>query len=200
MYGDEHFFELPIYLEKESKYYGRFEEILEHVTVEAHRRTGDPRKDLEWHRVRTERWREIYLKGYGGWWHYNQIFGFLGIYPLGDQLRGATWYTTKKLARRDIGKKAINLYGKAFEMTVRPEMSSRAIFDELRSEVRKLCRERPYNRRFLDTTTLDLAGPFLDWRRIMDISTRRGLHGLKAANVGTFIEEETSCESGAERL
>lgn len=187
MYGDQHIFELPIYLEPEKNYYERFEELVEARTVESWRRTGDPRKDLDWHRQRTDRWREMYLRGYGGRWAYNQIFGFLGIYPLGDQLRGATWYSSKKLARRNITRKEIDLYGKAFEMTVREDQTSEEIFSNLMAEIQALRTERPYKRRFLCTRSLELAGPFFNWRKLMDISTQCGLFGVRVENLPDLL-------------
>lgn len=183
MYGDQHFFELPIYIEREDSYYERLDQRIETRAEEAWRKTGNPQKDLEWHRQHGERWRDVYLRSYGGRWAYNQIFGFLGIYPLGDQLRGATWFSTKKLVRRDISRKDIDLHGKAFELTVRPSRNSQEIFSELMEEIQSLRRERPYKGRYLDTRPLELAGPFLDWRRLMDVSSNCGLYGVCVENL-----------------
>lgn len=173
-YGDEHFFELPIYLESEERYYERFDRILEAKAKEAWQRSADPRKDLNWYRQRKRRLSEIYLRQYGGTWAYNQIFGFLGIYPLGDQLRGATWYSTKKLSRRDIKSKEIDFYAKAFELTIYPDQDSSEIFDSLMAEVVSLRQDYPYRRRYLETRQLELTGPFFDWRRLIDISMQCG--------------------------
>jgi hypothetical protein len=187
MHGDQYFFELPIYLEVEDNYDERFEQLLEAEAVKLWRRESDPRKDLAWHRQQGERWREAYLRAYGGRWRYNQIFGFLGIYPLGGQLRGDTWYSTKKLARRNIARKDIAWCGKAFEMDVRPEQSSAEIFEQLRKTIRCLRHGAPYKRRFLDIRSLELAGPFLDWRRLMDISVGRRPKGISVEELPELL-------------
>lgn len=178
MHGDQHFFELPIYLESESAYYRRLNEQVEQSAQHSWQRTNDPRKDLDWHRRIARSRYHLALQRYGGAWTYNQIVGFLGIYPLGDQLRGATWYSERKLVRRTTGRREIGLDAKAFELTVPPQQQSAEIFSALLQEVCELRKHKPYKGRHLDIRALELGGPFLDWRRLMDISQRTGLYGV----------------------
>jgi len=162
MYGDQYFFELPIYIESEDSYLNKVDELIEEKARKAWKETSDPRKDLEWYRERKNKQRDRYLHEFGGAWRYNQIFGFLCIYPLGCQIRGATWYTTKKLVRRNIWRRDIDYCSQAFDLTIDPSQTSDEIFSLLIKRIRKLEKERPYIRRHIDTRPLELVGPFLD--------------------------------------
>lgn len=186
MRGDQNFFELPIYFEPKDTYDERFSRLLEARAQEAWQRTADPRKDLDWHRRRVERSYSLCLARYGGEWAYNQICGFLGIYPLGDQLRGTTWYSQNKLVRRTTARKDIREHKQAFELTVYPSQDSREIFMALLAKIQWLRRQPPYKRRFLDTRPLELAGRFLDWRRLMDFSTSCS-HGVRVEELPDLL-------------
>lgn len=187
MIDDDYFLELPVYTVSESVFDSGFDELLEREAQAGYSRSGGtwPGKDLTWFRERVERDRHIYLRGFGGPWQYNQICGFLCIFPLGHQLRGDAWLPEKRIQRRTRRKRTIVWRGKAFEMSVEPEDSSPTILENLLREIRDLCNETPFKGRYVDTGTLLLQGPFVNWREIVDRSTARGPMGLRVSDLWT---------------
>lgn len=186
---DEFLLELPVYTIKEETFYREFDDALENEAESAYSRTGGtwPGKDLAWFREYIEKERFERLRGFGGPWRYNQICGFLGIYTLGNQLRGHSWFPRRRIYRHTSRKRTIESYGKAFELSVGPEESAEEILTNLFNEIRALRSEPPFRGRYVETGTLLLIGPFVDWRGLMNLSTSKGLMGLKVQDLWSTI-------------
>src|SRR4051812_17801867 len=137
MLDDDYLLELPVYTVDEASFYREFDDAIEREAQSSYARTGGtwPGKDLAWFRERIGKERHIHLRGFGGPWQYNQICGFLCIFPLGDQLRGDAWFPEKRIHRRTSRRRTIEWRGKAFEMSVEPEESSSTILETLLKEI-----------------------------------------------------------------
>ncbi|HEV3459109.1 MAG TPA: hypothetical protein VHG32_21360 [Thermoanaerobaculia bacterium] len=119
MLDDDYLLEVPIYTIDETSFNREFEGALEREAESRYGFVRDlPGKDLAWCRERVEKEKSSHLRGFGGPWRYNQICGLLGIYPLGDQLRGDYWRRSGRIYRRTSRKCKIEYQGTAFEATI----------------------------------------------------------------------------------
>lgn len=93
--------------------------------------------------------------------------GWVRIYRMGNQLRGELWYMNAKRAGRQLTKKQFSDQGKAFEMSVGRDETSRQIYENLRCELARI--EGWKGRKMiLDLETFDNIGPNVDWRTLFN--------------------------------
>lgn len=172
MVDDQMFLEIPVYTVAENVFYQGFDAFVERV-VEARFAVLRPmgtERDLTRLRAQAESERYDLVRAFGGPWKYNQICGYIGIFPLGDQLRGDAWFQQGRIYKRSTKRRNFEWYGKAFEITVDSEDTSSEIMAHLLREVRALQRERPFKGRYIDLEGFARVGPLVDWRRLVDLS------------------------------
>lgn len=169
---DIYVFELPVYSISEDRHYSDFRTYKERL-VERLCRGGSSRE----HCQAFVEGQHFHLEEFGGGWRYNQIVGFVGILPLGCQLRGEVWLSGAKRVQRKLRHKRIEHRAKGFEMTVRTDHDSGMIFRSLLDNLRALEKGSLLRRRHLDLRAIMMAGPFLNWRELIDKSIKRDLEG-----------------------
>jgi len=64
-------------------------------------------------------------------WKYNQIVGFIDIFIWGKDIRGDLYYVDSNWIGVLLKKKRFEFYGKAFELGIHSERSSKEIYTEL---------------------------------------------------------------------
>ena len=57
--------------------------------------------------------------------------------------------------------------GKAFELWIAPEDSGEQILAKVMEAVQRFKKESYLRRRFIDTSTLEAIGPYVDWRSLV---------------------------------
>lgn len=169
---DIYVFELPVYSFSEAWYYAEYKKYKARL-VEKLCRGGSDREHYQAHVEGLS----FLLEEFGGGWRYNQIVGFVGILPLGCQLRGEVWLSEARSVQRKLRHKRIKHQAKGFEMTVRPDHDSGMIFRNLLDNLRVLEKSELLRRRHLDLRAIMMAGPFLNWRELIEKSTKRDLEG-----------------------
>lgn len=165
---EKHFIDIPVYrisLEKyqqdrdkyiEEQMYGKPPDI-DYEMKEFHKRNPEMKKQFEQHL-----WQR-----YGGSWHFNEIIGWIQLYFLGSQIRGVySSVTAKKIMRTRKKIYEFKTDKIVSEMDIPPSASNPEIFKIVQSylaECRKVLR-----RRHLDTSRLEIIGPYLDWRGLIN--------------------------------
>jgi hypothetical protein len=175
---DAYVFELPVYSLSEDRYYDEFCTYKERL-VERLCRGGGSREDHQ----EFVNGLPFLLEEFGGRWRYNQIVGFVGVLPLGCQLRGEIWLSTAKRIQRKLRYKRIEHRAKGFEMTVKPEDDSEHIFLSLLDNLRALGKGSLLRRRHLDFRAIMAVGPLVNWRELINKSTERAVGGARKRDV-----------------
>ncbi len=103
---------------------------------------------------------------------YNEIIGSINVYAMGSQLRADYWYTNKKSIV--IGSKVkgtIEPRGKLIECHYKASnLLSVEIYEDFRRKLEKSVNEHfILKKRFVDYSTFDRCGPFIDWRKILNL-------------------------------
>lgn len=167
--SDVYVIEVPVYSVSEGRYDAEFCTYKERL-VERLCQGGGSREDHQGFVNGLPR----LLEEFGGRWRYNQIVGFVGILPLGCQLRGYIWLSMAKRVQRKLRCKRIECRAKGFEMTVRNEDDSEKIFCSLLDNLRALEKGDLLRRRHLDLRAIMAVGPFINWRELVDKEHDRG--------------------------
>ena len=103
---------------------------------------------------------------------FNELVGYIEVHAVGSELRADYWFTDKK--KIVIGSKSkgtIRPIGKLIEKHYRSSrLSSPDIFDDFRKTLETRVNEHSrLKRRFIDYSVFDRCGPFIDWRRILEL-------------------------------
>lgn len=103
---------------------------------------------------------------------FNELVGSIEVHVIGSQLRADYWFTDKK--KIVIGSKSkgtIRPVGKLIEIHYKQSrLSSLEIFDDYRKKLEKRVKEHSrLKRRFVDYSVFDRCGPFVDWRRVLNL-------------------------------
>lgn len=168
---DKYFFEIPVYRCSPEKYEEElkaiYEEIVQHFQFIC--------RDLPEYDYTQSVQRSFERRYYG--YEYNEVVGWIRLYIFGKQIRGIHHFETnledrnvyKKRLTRGIRKKRFGESEKAFELTIDKEWESDEIFSELLQELERLNKtETPFPKRYFDLEQLKNAGPFINWRKLVD--------------------------------
>ncbi len=160
-----HFLKIPIYRLSQDLYYDERDKFIE-------KEISDSRSSqyvAEFYRQNPneeERDRERLRNKYGGAWNYNEIIGFIELHFVGTQIRGEYWLTKGKRIVRT-RKKVFEWKGHklADEMEIPSNASNEKIFSIVQEYLNN-CRKELKNR-YIDTSCLEVLGPYLNWRSLM---------------------------------
>lgn len=172
---DAYIFELPVYSIPEDLYYDKFDAYKAQLVDRLSTGGGD----RESHQRLIDSQSSMLLKEFWGSWRYNQAVGFVGVLPLGCQLRGEVWLSAAKRIERRLKDRRIEHRSKGFEMTVRPAETSPEILSRLLEQLRYLSQGKLLKRRYLDLRQIRTLGQFIDWRSLLDKSTELGAVGFR---------------------
>jgi hypothetical protein len=100
-------------------------------------------------------------------WLYNEVVGWIQISVCGAELKGELYFVKGKKVRRGM-RKRFHWAHEPFEIDVYPNDSSTKIYDAIAEELDRFQRERRYRKWHLDDRAFRNAGPFVDWRRLVD--------------------------------
>jgi len=162
----DYIFEIPVYSVSEKKYYEKFEKaITKQTTLNlAHFKDLFPLNFQEEHHRYLSKIRERLSDSFK--WRYNEIVGYIGIYVLGNQIRAEYSYTeAKRIVIKS--KKTIIWIGKLFERSIYDKENSEEIFEILKEEIELVKKEKPFKKRFIDTSILYKTGRYINWSQIM---------------------------------
>ncbi len=157
-----YFYEIPIYRCNIKKHTDEFDKERKGFTDFFLRHGGDQLPD---HSLQKSIQRFEERQWYP--WLYNEIIGYIRIFTCGTQIRGETWFIDAKRIRRDLKRKRLFYFGKAFEMDVNIGDSSAEIFKLIITEIKNLYKEKPYKGRYIDITLFLNIGPFVDWKGLL---------------------------------
>jgi hypothetical protein len=169
---EKYIFEIPIYripakkyetiLKKERKSFEKNCENQFKNTLSENRNPKSIKKHLE--RMRKEL---VFEDRHWFPWDYNEIIGWIRIFTFENQIRGEYfWVKAKSLVRKPIRKRFF-WEGKAFELSINKEDSSKDIFKKIIGEIKKLKKQKPFNGRYVYLEVLKNIGQFLDWKNLM---------------------------------
>lgn len=114
-------------------------------------------------------------------WDFNQIVGAIGLYPLGNQIRGALHFADLRefdarqpkpsLSRNN--RKPLIEYGKIWESDEFTNYSSAQIYDALLEELKTAARtDTLLKSRHLDLGPFVRIGPHVDWRAALEAARK----------------------------
>ncbi len=111
---------------------------------------------------------ESLIRRYGGMWKYNEIIGYISLYVLGTQIRGEYYAVDSRRVvktRKKIFKlKSLKL---ADEVEIPLSQTSEAIYNAVFSYINK-CRKELPSKFFIDTSTFESMGKYIDWKKLMN--------------------------------
>ena len=152
---DRHFFEVPIYRCSPEQHLLETEclkaRLLEPIQYQ---KTSNPENFHFFEQLFDSRTRYT--------WDFNEIVGYIRLYPLGTQIRGELWFMKAKRLRRGM-KKKLRWIEKAFELNCSPSESNADIGSRVLARVNALENEAPCQGRYIDTLSLSNVASFLDW-------------------------------------
>jgi hypothetical protein len=155
-------FDIPYYWREEDRFNREYERDLTNHLCAFEKQTGYPLTDNLRLSLTGDFWRRYIAP-----WRFNQVVGWVRLYKLGSQLRGESWFMNVKHSGRQVSKKQFSLHGKAFELHIWPDQTSKEIFEAIVENLRRF--QKSSSRRiFLDLECLENLGSFIDWRRVMD--------------------------------
>lgn len=108
---------------------------------------------------------------YGGSWNYNEIIGWIQLHFLGSQIRGEYWAVK---ARRITRTRKKTFEFKSWKLAPEKEIPHSASNSEIYEVVLGYiddCRKE-LRRRYLDTSRLEMIGPFVDWRSLINVDEK----------------------------
>lgn len=159
---EAYLFDIPFYWRKEDRFNREFDQDLVNHLATFEKQTGYPLTDNLRMSLTDSFWRRYIAP-----WRFNQVIGWVRLYKLGSQLRGESWFMNAKRAGRQVSRKQFSLHGKAFELHIWPEQTSKQIFEAIVQDLRRF--EKDSSRRiFLDLECFESIGSFVDWRKLMD--------------------------------
>jgi hypothetical protein len=168
---DKYFFEIPVYRCTPEQYKEELRLILEDIVQNFQFISKDlPEYDY------TQNVQRSFEKRYYGY-DYNEVVGWIRLYIFGTQIRGIHYFETnlenrnvyKKRLTKGIRKKRFGESEKAFELTIEKGWCGDEIFSKLLQELESLNKtETPFPKRYFDLEQLKNAGPFIDWRKLVD--------------------------------
>jgi hypothetical protein len=100
-------------------------------------------------------------------WLYNEAIGWIQISVCGAEVKGELYFVKSKKVRRGM-RKRFHWTDEPFEIDVYPSDSSTKIYDAIAEELDRFRREKRYRKWHLDDRAFRNAGPFVDWRRLVD--------------------------------
>jgi len=169
--SEKYFFDIPVYRITKDKYYKERD-----VYIEKKMYTGPPshieiaKKFHENNPEHKQIFDQHLRKTYGGAWDYNEIIGWVQLHFLGSQVRGEYWRVKAKRLVRTRKKVFENLTWKlAPEIDIPHEANNTEILN-LINEYISDCK-MALKGRHLDTSKLDLIGPYIDWRELINKKT-----------------------------
>ena len=161
------FFEIPVYRLPQERYYEEMTAYIEKVMY-----PGPPAHNAGLKRLH-EKYPDIKINfeehiraAYGGAWDYNEIIGWVQLHFLGSQIRGEFWRVKAKRLVRSMKKvfefRTLKL---APEISIPHEADNKEIYHLINKYLAD-CRKELKNR-CLDTSRLDVVGPYVDWRALI---------------------------------
>ena len=166
-YSDKYIFEIAIYSCGPDNFFkNRDKKLQEHIDWLIKTSGGiTPDQAPEIFRE-TER---HFVKKHGGW-RYTQAIGWIRIYIFGWDVRGEYWFVNAKRINLEMNKKKFGWKGKAFELSFSPgSISSLEIYQAISIRLEKLKSERPFKGRYIDMEAFHSVGPFINWRKILNL-------------------------------
>lgn len=107
------------------------------------------------------------IETYGGAWDYNEIIGWIRLHFLGTQIRGDFWRVKVKRIRRTRKKLFEHHTARlAYEINI-PHQADNAKIFALVNKYLLNCRKELKDL-YIDTSRLDVIGPYVDWRSLMN--------------------------------
>lgn len=164
---EKYFFDIPVYRLKKDRYYKDLDAYVK-KTMNMEPLSNDDRKQFYERNPMHKRDFEQYLREvYGGAWDYNEIIGWIRLYFLGSQIRGEFWRVkAKRLVRSRKKHFKYHSWKLAAEINIPYKADNIEIFKlvlNYLSDCQKELKGRP-----LDTSRLDVVGPYVDWRSLMN--------------------------------
>jgi len=107
------------------------------------------------------------IRRYGGSWQYNEIVGWVQLFFLGSQIRGEYWGVDAKRITRT-RKKQFEF--KSLKLVPEIDIPHAATNSEIFGVVQDYLSEcqKKLKHRYIDTSRLELIGPYVDWRRLIE--------------------------------
>jgi hypothetical protein len=173
--NERHFFEIAVYSREEDSFYAEFSKIKQKYLDGLYIRSGGVSREQA---PDTYAWAEERLFKEYGCWRYNQAIGWIRLYVLGTQIRGAYYFVDAKQIRLLMKNKKFVWYGKAFELHFYPKDSSAKIYNEVRAELEALHNERPFKGRHIDLEAFYGAGEFINWRKLLGFGRAQHNNGM----------------------
>lgn len=97
-------------------------------------------------------------------WFYNQVIGWIRLNGYWDVIKGDFFFAREKRLVREPKTRSFEWRGKALEVWLPHDATSKEIYELLLSELNELRRERPFKGRFMDLEAFENIGPHIDWK------------------------------------
>ena len=160
---DEWFFEIPIYRCSPEKFIQECEQEVRRHHQWIFKQSGVPKNEAP----RVYGLAEQRIRGEQGPWRYNQIAGWLRLLASSSQIQGEYFFVEGTRLHKNVGSKRLVHQGKIFEVNFELEQSSKEIYQDLCSALRKLQKETPFKNRYLDLELFLNIGRHINWRELV---------------------------------
>ncbi len=165
---DKYFLDIPMYRITKELYYKERDAHVEKVMYpgpQSH--DGVQKRFHKKYPEQKQNFKEHTRETYGGAWNYNEIIGWVQLHFLGDQIRDEFWQVKAKRLVRTRKKVFEYVSWKLAPEIDIPHEANNTETLELINEYLSDCREE-LRARYFDTNKLDVIGPYVDWRSLIN--------------------------------
>jgi len=169
---DFYIFDIPVYRCRKERYYIEMGEAVEKHKKECFEWPGFSRKRKS-SRETLSRVEADVRTAFGGAWEFNQIIGWVRLFPENNGLGAHVWFVEGRRLTRKMRKlfrlQAMSSCPLNYSP---PPADSLQIFRDLLKGLEDMAKQRPLKEHYLDLSVLRRTAPFIDWRRMIDESRR----------------------------
>jgi hypothetical protein len=156
---EPYYFEIPIYRCNQDTHTKEMESQLKEYTNEEIKEVAPES---------YQHWINYFHRSMWYPWKFNEAIGWICLYIFGSQIRGDYFLITSKRIGKGTRNKRFKFYGKAFEHSLPRNLSSSEIYQEITIALNMLKKNRPFKNRYLDLSSFETIGQFVDWVSLVD--------------------------------
>jgi hypothetical protein len=164
----KYFFDVPVYRLAEDKFYRDQKKYIEKMMYPGSPQESESLRRMYARNPEQKKGFENHLRDYyGGAWTINEIIGWIQLHFLDDQIRGEYWaLKSKRVVRTRRKVFEYKTWKLAPEIDVEESATNPEIFQLIKQYL--LDCEKELKGRYIDVRRLDILGPFVDWRSLIE--------------------------------
>ena len=110
---------------------------------------------------------------FGGPWEFNEIVGWVRLFPESHGIGAPVWFTEgKKLTRKMRKRFHLRTWSNCLWTHFPPPAENPEIYERVLQALESLAKRDPLDGRVLDLSVFKLTGPYIDWRRLIEEAAR----------------------------